>query len=238
MWKRIKRALNSQVGRFRDDPFADRDSPDLRELTDNLDIVRRQVTLLRQDLQRLEGEEAELGAKIKAALDRERRDVALSHAATLKRVREDKGRVQRQLVSAQRVCEKAEGVQLAYEQEQSALSQAADDTLARIEASMSSHGESLDRVPKTLGGTTGAQPVSKTIGSDSGPQPKAPASGPGGRSMAKTIGPEPEESPPVEASAVSPDKFLEELERLGRLKEQGILSQSEFEQAKRRLLGT
>ena len=59
------------------------------------------------------------------------------------------------------------------------------------------------------------------------------------RAASKTIGPAPVASVPdrEQSSAGSSGELLDELERLGKLKEQGLLTADEFDAAKRKLLG-
>lgn len=299
MWKRIKRVVRSNLGRLRDDPLS-QGPRDLRALGENLATVRQQALLLQKDLRRLEDEEGALGARIRKALDANERPVALELASSLKHVREEKARVERQLAAARRVLDKAEGVQQRLERSgalersgsapsalgASALEEAAEETLARMARELAQGG--ADRAPSTeersqepdeergrsapreksigqdaVGHDTRRVASDKTIGADSGPT-AVPAGEQAARSpRSKTIGPvdqpaDPTDAPQVAPSqaptpaqapsppvvhapptvaASAPDRLLDELERLARLREAGVLSAEEFDIAKRRVLG-
>ncbi|MFE1793032.1 SHOCT domain-containing protein [Streptomyces sp. NPDC059525] len=60
-----------------------------------------------------------------------------------------------------------------------------------------------------------------------------------GRWAAQQPEPEPAPPPPPPAAAPASDRsnMLDELKQLGELKEQGVLTQAEFEEQKRRILG-
>lgn len=261
MWKRIKRVVNSNLGRFSADPVSGDAPPrraDLDDLGESLEVVKRQVTLLGKDLLGLEDEEEAVSAKIRAALDSGDRDAAKGHAAVLARVRDSKQRVKIQLEAAQSLCARAEGVSRdLYAPE---LDAAAAATLARVEASLQSEG----KLPGASRDDESERRVArKTLGDDSGPVPEvASQSGKsiGGTSAhseaeekpagsAKTIGgmdePEPEpkvtepkaaEPKAAESEADGPRDLVAELERLALLLGKGILSKEEFEQAKKKLL--
>jgi hypothetical protein len=260
MWKRIKRVVNSNLGRFSADPISG-DAPrraDLDELGESLEVVKRQVTLLGKDLAALDAEEAAVSTKIRAALDSGDRDAATGHAGVLARVRDSKQRVKIQLEAAQSLCARAEGVSRDLHAPE--LDAAADETLARVEAMLQSEGKiaaparEADERPvakKTLGDDSGPVPevASRSGKSIGGSTPSGVEARPGAR--AKTIGgmdeqePEPKASQPAPKAtepkteapeADGPRDLVAELERLALLLDKGILNTDEFEQAKKKLL--
>lgn len=258
MWRRFKRMVESNLGRFRDEPLGARPGgpADLRALTEQLATVRSQVALLERDAARLAAEEAALGERIKAALASGERETALRHAEALKQVREDRARAARQLEAARRVCAQAEELTHRSPAASAAtgpvrspdLELAAEETLRRLERDLRGDGP----LPAS---ETGAAPARadepapkggavKTIGGGGEPPleravEQRPARHP------KTIGdlaraPEGAPTSAGDPSAADPSAaggdLVAELERLARLREQGVLTSEEFDQAKRRLL--
>ncbi len=253
MWRRFKRMVEANLGRLRDDPLGARPGrpADLRALTEQLATVRSQVALLERDTARLAAEEAALGERIKAALANGERDAALRHAEQLKQVREDRARAERQLEAARRVCAQAEGLTRGAANAATGpvrspdVEMAAEETLRRLERDLLGDG------PASASKTVGAAPAReadevsskggavKTIGGGGEPPLEhAPEQRPARH--AKTIGDLSPEvaSPKVESAASEPTgaDLVVELERLARLREQGVLTSEEFDQAKRRLL--
>lgn len=259
MWKRLKRAVSSNLERLRDDPLSPRD---WRALSKDLATVRSQADLLEQDLARLSAEEEALSESIRDALREGRRGEGLDLAESLSRVRRDKTKVTEQLAAARRVVAKAEALESIQEEaDQRRASKAAgasddpDDVLLRdrardtverlardLDAGAGEGDEEGDEAPrrKTLGGggRVGAdsgptQIARKTLGGATSDEededPPQPASG-----SPKTMGQR--EPKPAAASERSERDLLGELERLAKLKEQGILDEEEFAQAKRKLL--
>ena len=108
MWKRLKRAVSSNLERLRDDPLSPRD---WRALSKDLATVRSQADLLEQDLARLSAEEEALSDSIREALREGRRSEGLDLADSLSRVRRDKTKVTEQLAAARRVVAKAEALE-------------------------------------------------------------------------------------------------------------------------------
>lgn len=117
MWQRIKRIFRSIIGWFielGEDPvlILKQNIRDLEDqvpaLNENLAMIKAQVTLVEKELRKLNEREAELTAKIKAALKGGRRDIALTYATTLEEVRREKGVQERQLKTAQEAFEKAQ----------------------------------------------------------------------------------------------------------------------------------
>jgi phage shock protein A len=123
MWQRIKRIFRSIIGWFielGEDPvlILKQNIRDLEDqvpaLNENLAMIKAQVTLVEKDLAKLNEREAELTAKIKAALQGGRRDIALNHATTLEEVRREKGQQEKQYKVAKEAFEKAQKVKRAF----------------------------------------------------------------------------------------------------------------------------
>jgi len=253
MWKRLKRAVSSNLERLRDDPLSPRD---WRALSKDLATVRSQADLLEQDLARLSAEEEALSESIREALRDGRRGEGLDLAESLSRVRRDKTKVTEQLAAARRVVAKAEALESIQQEadqrraskpagasddpEDVLLRDRARDTVERLSRDLDQGGDGEDEEGesprKTLGGDG-------RVGADSGPTQIA----------RKTLGgatsdeDEDEQPPPASGSpktmgqrepkpAGGERDLLGELERLAKLKEQGILDEDEFAQAKRKLL--
>ncbi|MBX3469938.1 MAG: PspA/IM30 family protein [Planctomycetes bacterium] len=117
MWQRIKRIFRSIIGWFielGEDPvlILKQNIRDLEDqvpaLNENLAMIKAQVTLVEKELRRLNDREAELTAKIKAALQGGRRDIALNYATTLEEVRREKSAQERQLKTATEAFDKAQ----------------------------------------------------------------------------------------------------------------------------------
>jgi phage shock protein A len=228
MWKRIKRVVKSNLGRFSADPTAAPARADLDDLGESIEVVLMQVALLEKDLAGLNAEEEALSKKIRAALDAGDRSLATQDASALARVRDSKLKISGQLQAARSVCARAEGV--SRDLENPGLQAAADETLARMEREL---GVPSSRTParKTVGDDSGGVTAAKTIGGDAGAVPDDAEDEP---PSAKTIG---GEDAPEPAEATSGGDLVEELERLGQLLEQGVLSEDEFRRAKAKLLG-
>ena len=258
MWKRLKRAVSSNLERLRDDPLSPRD---WRALSKDLATVRSQASLLEQDLARLSAEEEALSDSIREALREGRRSEGLDLADSLSRVRRDKTKVTEQLAAARRVVAKAEALESIQQEaserraaqsagksagggedpEDALLRDRARDTVERLARDLDQDddaGEEEAPRRKTLGG-------GGRVGADSGPtqvarktlggatsdeeEPERPAASP------KTLG----QRPPSESAPKKPEgerDLLGELERLAELKEQGILDEEELARAKRKLL--
>ena len=73
MWRRIKRVLDANLGRFGTDPLAE-PTRDLKEVLEHLSTLKEQVRLLEQDQVRLQGEAGRLEQEIRQLLDAGDRD--------------------------------------------------------------------------------------------------------------------------------------------------------------------
>ena len=123
MWQRIKRIFRSIIGWFielGEDPvlILKQNIRDLEDqvpaLNENLAMIKAQVTLVEKELNRLNDKERELTAKIKAALQGNRRDIALNYATTLEEVRREKAQQERQQQVATAAYDKAQKVKRAF----------------------------------------------------------------------------------------------------------------------------
>lgn len=126
LWGRIKRVFRSFVGWFvelGEDPelILKQNIRDLEDqipsLNENIALIKANETLHRKEMEKLTREEAELTAKIKAALKQGNRELALNFATTLEQVRQSKGEADRQLKLASASYDKALKVKRAVLQE-------------------------------------------------------------------------------------------------------------------------
>lgn len=119
MWARIKRIFRSILGYFitlGEDPelILQQNIRDMEDqipaMNENLAIMKAQVTLSQKTLNDLKTKEADLSAKIKAALGAGKRDIALNFATTLEEVRSELAAAQKQHEVANQAFTKAESV--------------------------------------------------------------------------------------------------------------------------------
>jgi phage shock protein A len=98
MWARIKRIFRSIIGWFIDlgespEMILKQNIRDMQDqvpaMNENLAMMKAQVTLTERTLNGLKQQEADLTAKIKAALKVQKRDIALNFATTLEEVRKE-----------------------------------------------------------------------------------------------------------------------------------------------------
>jgi cell division septum initiation protein DivIVA len=236
MWKRLSRAVSSNMERFRDDPLGTI-KRDIANFNADLATVREQVRRLEADLARLTTEDQTLGDMIAAALKAGDRDRGLDLAGRLSEVRRDKARVERQLETTRQVVRKAEGVERTLDSERAtrvpapAIKVRARETLERLEREL--EAEPSSSADKTLGSDASPAPsevpaaerptATKTFGAASvepdAPEPQSP-----GEAIGTPVGGTPESD------------LVDELERLAQLKESGALSEEEFGAAKKKLI--
>lgn len=123
MWQRLKRLIRSIIGWFielGEDPelILKQNIRDLQDqvpqINENLATVKAQVTLVKKDLERLNQKEADLTAKIKAALKSGRRDLALPFATSLEEIRREKTQQEQQLKIAESSYVKADKFRKAF----------------------------------------------------------------------------------------------------------------------------
>jgi phage shock protein A len=98
MWARIKRIFRSIIGFFIElgespEMILKQNIRDMQDqiptMNENLAMMKAQVTLTEKTLRGLQQKEADLTAKIKAALKVQRREIALNFATTLEEVRKE-----------------------------------------------------------------------------------------------------------------------------------------------------
>lgn len=169
MWKRLSRAVSSNLERFRDDPLGTI-KRDIASFNADVETLREQLKLLEADHARLVLEEEALGNKIRAALKEGRREQGLDLANTMGQVRQDKQRVERNLESTRRVLSRAEGVQASLREEEKAPATPTEDAPAKDPVIVVKARETLDRLQRELG-REGAAPSSTSQGTS----PPAPA---------------------------------------------------------------
>jgi len=123
MFARVSRIIRSFVGWFielGEDPELIlkqniRDMEDqIPDMNKSIAMVRANQTLLEKDVYRLQYQEKDLTAKIKASLSAGRRDLALNFSTTLEQVRRDLGHSKGQLTVAQKSYEKMMKVKKAF----------------------------------------------------------------------------------------------------------------------------
>ncbi len=178
MWKRLSRAVSSNLERFRDDPLGTI-KRDIASFNADVETLREQLELLEADHARLVSEEEQLGNKIRAALKEGQRDRGLDLAQTLSEVRQDKQRVERNLESTRRVISRAEGVQANLREEEAAKPRASESGPAKDPVIVVKARETLDRLQRELGG----QPAPQANSSTQAPQTSAPPASPGEKTL-------------------------------------------------------
>lgn len=122
MWARIKRLFRSILGWVVDlaeDPelVLKQNVRDMRDqipqMNEQVAMMKAQVTLARRDFDKLVARESDLISKAKAALQADRRDLALSFATALEEVRREKTQQEQQLNVAEQHYTKAESIRKA-----------------------------------------------------------------------------------------------------------------------------
>lgn len=126
MWRRFVRALKALLGgliRGLEDPRLILEQ-NIRELNDqlpkmneNIATVKAHVLLLEREAKRLEAELEDLAARIRAALEADREDVAENYAIRLEQARGALDRTREQLRLAQQAYEKAVEIKKAFMRE-------------------------------------------------------------------------------------------------------------------------
>src|SRR5262244_2175747 len=116
MWKRFKRAMRSFFGFFVswiEDPemILEQNIRDLNDqipkMNESIAMVKANVTLLEKENQKYKNDTAELTAKVKAALQASREDIATTYATQLQTLRGALLRNEQQLTAARQAYEKA-----------------------------------------------------------------------------------------------------------------------------------
>ena len=123
MWARIKRIFRSIIGWFIDlgespELILQQNIRDMQDqipaMNENLAMMKAQVTLSEKTLKGLHQQEADLTAKIKAALKVNKRDVALNFATTLEEVRKEIESGKQHYQLAEQAFEKAQKVKATF----------------------------------------------------------------------------------------------------------------------------
>ena len=158
MWKRFKRAMRSFFGFF----VSGIENPELileqniRDLNDqvprmneSIAMVRANLTLLEKENQKYSTEVNDLTAKVKAAIQANRDDIAASFATQLQTTKGALARTQGQLTTARSAFDKAMSVKKAFMQEkerktQEALSAIADYRRAQWQKKVADVMEQFD----------------------------------------------------------------------------------------------
>ncbi|MHA7633182.1 PspA/IM30 family protein [Corallococcus sp. M7] len=126
MWQRFKRAMRSFAGFFVssiEDPelILEQNIRDLNDqvpkMNESIAMVRANVTLLEKENQKYQQDVRELTAKVKAAIQAGRDDLAGTYATKLQAEREALGRNEQQLEIAKQAYEKALNVKKAFMRE-------------------------------------------------------------------------------------------------------------------------
>src|SRR6516225_2830956 len=123
MWERFKRAMRSFAGWFVssiEDPelILEQNIRDLNDqvpkMNESIAMVRANVTLLDKENSKYKTEIGELTAKVKAAIQAGRDDLAAQYATRLQMEKSALARNEGQLSTAQAACEKAMNVKKAF----------------------------------------------------------------------------------------------------------------------------
>lgn len=188
IWKRLSRAVSSNLERFRDDPLGTI-KRDIASFNADVETLREQLRLLEADHERLSLEEEALGNKIRAALKEGRRDQGLDLANTMGQVRQDKQRIERTLETTRQLLSRAEGVQASLREEEASSTPKPDNPPAKDPVIVVKARETLDRLQRELGGSASVEqspvapgistpPGAKTVGgpisSGASPAPERP----------------------------------------------------------------
>lgn len=251
MWNRFKRMVRSNVGRLKSDPdpLVRGVSGSLSKLDENLVTLKAHLRLLESQIQRLRRRQAELAALVQASEAHAATTKALTHQTDLLEVQRQLASKEADLEQTQSALERALAVKAAYRE----VTQDAKGTAPTAESPRPALGvpqvaspedvaaweaKHATQAPQAGGLEIRVQPRGprKTIGEgDSGPVPVPLDES---REIApKTLG-EPELTQQDAPKSASGESLLEELEKLGKLRESGALTDEEFTRAKRRLLGS
>ncbi|HYV65029.1 MAG TPA: PspA/IM30 family protein [Myxococcales bacterium] len=126
MWQRFKRAMRSMFGWMisaAEDPelILEQNIRDLNDqipkMNESIAMVKANVTLLEKENQKYKNDTAELTAKVKAALQASREDIATTYATQLQTLRGALLRNEQQLTAARQAYDKAMQVKQAFMRE-------------------------------------------------------------------------------------------------------------------------
>lgn len=139
MWRRIKRVFRSFVGFFisvAEDPelILEQNIRDMNDqvprMNESIAMVKANVTLLEREEAKYKNDVADLTAKVKAAIQANRDDIAGSFAAQLEQVKGALARNQGQLATARAAFDKAMTVKQAFMKEKDRKTQEALNAIA------------------------------------------------------------------------------------------------------------
>ena len=139
MWERFKRMIRSFVGFFisvAEDPelILQQNIRDMNDqvprMNESIAMVKANVTLLEREAAKYQDDIANLTAKVKAAIQANRDDIAGSFAAQLEQTKASLARNQGQLTTARQAFDKAMAVKKAFMQEKERKTQEALSAIA------------------------------------------------------------------------------------------------------------
>jgi len=139
MWRRFKRVIRSFIGFFisvAEDPelILEQNIRDMNDqvprMNESIAMVKANATLLEREEAKYKNDVADLTAKVKAAIQANRDDIAGSFAAQLEQVKSALARTQGQLVTARAAFDKAMTVKQAFMREKDRKTQEALNAIA------------------------------------------------------------------------------------------------------------
>ena len=139
MWRRFTRVIRSFIGFFisvAEDPemILQQNIRDMNDqvprMNESIAMVKANVTLLEREETKYKNDAAELTAKVKAAIQANRDDIAGSFAAQLEQTKSALARTQGQLTTARAAFEKAMAVKQAFMREKERKTQEALNAIA------------------------------------------------------------------------------------------------------------
>ncbi|MDX1984100.1 MAG: PspA/IM30 family protein [Bryobacteraceae bacterium] len=134
MWNRLVRVVRSFVGMFisiaeNPEMILEQNIRDMNDqvprMNESIAMVKANVTLLEKEEAKYKSEVADLTAKVKAAIQANREDIAANFATTLETIRSALARTQGQLQTARAAYEKAQNVKKAFIREKDRKTQEA-----------------------------------------------------------------------------------------------------------------
>ena len=138
MWRRLSRVVRSFVGLFismgeNPEIILEQNIRDMNDqvprMNESIAMVKANATLLQKEQARYQGEAADLTAKVKAAIQAGRDDIAGSFAVQLEQVKSALARNQGQLATANAAFDKAMAVKKAFMQEKERKTREALDAI-------------------------------------------------------------------------------------------------------------
>ncbi|MCA8925501.1 MAG: SHOCT domain-containing protein [Planctomycetes bacterium] len=253
MWNRFKRMVRSNVNRLKadPDPLVRGVGGSLSKLDENLVTLKAHLRVLETQVERLRRREVELDALVQASEAHGATTKAITHQTELFEVRRQLASKEADLTQTQSALERAMAVKAAYrevtddakttpvsqpgaEPAATASPPPAAPRAATPEEVEAWEAEASPPADPSIQIRVQPRGSKKTIGEgDSGPVSALNLEE--SREIAsKTLG---EQASLPAAQPASGESLLDELEKLGKLRESGALTDEEFARAKRRLLG-